>query len=256
MSQIKKVAVSTPWDNLLSQVDDLTSAKPEAVRQLLADLVLPRIDRIRLFASQAGAREVVREIAVPAVKTDRDALTRKGLRKIDDTEITVALTLKEDGTISLGVESEPALVGQDLSVLENITYTDDEVVDFADPETDDFISAQEIADELGVAKTTITRRIKNNKLLGYQGFKRDWLIPRAQFKGGNVVPGVAEMIALFDNEHRETWFFLSSKFFYGDDNPCPIDRLRALKRNDKAGFEACLVELESVKSSHDHGDHF
>ena len=256
MSQIKKVSVSTPWDYLLGQVDDLTTAKPEVIRQLLADLVLPRIDRIRLFASHAGAREMVKEITIPAVKADRAALTRKGLRKIDDPEITVALTLKEDGTISFGVESEPALMGQDLSALESITYTDDEVVDFADPETDDFVSAQGIADELGVDKTTITRRIKNNKLLGYQGFKRDWLIPRAQFKGGNVVPGIAEMIALFGREHRETWFFLSSQFFYGDDNPRPIDRLRALKRSDKIGLEACLSELESMKSSYDHGDHF
>lgn len=256
MSQIKKVAVGTSWDNLLGQVDDLTTAKPEAVRQLLADLVLPRIDRIRLFASQAGERVMVREIPIPAVKTDRAAFKQKGLRKIDDPEITVALTLKEDGTISFGVESDAALVGEDLSALETITQVNEAPAEFDDPETDDFVSAQDIADELHVDKTTITRRIKNNRLLGYQGFKRDWLIPRAQFKGGNVVPGIAEMIGLFNNEHRETWFFLSSKFFYGDDNPRPIDRLRTLKHSDKAALEACIAELEAVKNSYDHGDHF
>lgn len=234
MSEIKKVAVGAPWDNLLGEVDDLTTAKPEAVRQLLADLVLPRIDRIRLFASQAGERIIVREIPIP----------------------TVALTLKEDGTISFDVESDTALVGDDLSALETITQVDEALAEFDDPEADDFVSAQDIADELRVDKTTITRRIKNNRLLGYQGFKRDWLIPRTQFKGGNVVPGIAEMIALFDNEHRETWFFLSSKFFYGDDNPRPIDRLRALKRSDKAALEACITELKAMKSSYDHGDHF
>jgi len=256
MRQTKKAAVGTSWDNLLSRVDRLTTEKPEAVRHLLAGLVLPRIDRIHLFASQGGARELVREIVVPAVETDHVEWTREGTRKIDAPEVTVALTLKEDGSIGFDMESEATLVGEDLSVLETISDTDDMVVDFDDPETDDFISAQGISDELGVDKTTITRRIKNNRLLGYRGFKRDWLIPRAQFKNGNVLPGIAEIIALFDNEHRETWFFLSSRFFYGDENPRPIDRLRALKRSDKAGLEVCLAELKSVKSSHDHGDHF
>jgi len=256
MSQTKKVATGTPWDTLLGQVDDLTNAKPEAVRQALAELVLPHIDRIRLFASQASGREMVREVVVPSVNADRAALRREGFNKVEDPEITVALTLKEDGTISFGVESESALIGEDLSALANIVDVEEKAAGYDDPTTDDFISAQEIADELGVDKTTITRRIKSNRLLGYQGFKRDWLIPRAQFKDGDVAPGIAEMIAMFDDDHRETWFFLSSNLFYGDDHPRPIDRIRALKRSDKAGLADCLAELKSAKSSHDHGDHF
>ncbi|MCY4289028.1 MAG: hypothetical protein OXC63_10580, partial [Aestuariivita sp.] len=113
ISQNKKHRRWGAWNNLLGQIDDLTTAKPEIVRQLLTDLVLPPIDRIRLFASQAGAQEMVREIAIPSTKMDRATLTRKGLREIDDLEIAVALTLQEDGTtISFGVASEPALLGR------------------------------------------------------------------------------------------------------------------------------------------------
>ncbi len=254
MSQGKKVMVGTSGDSLSGQVADLSPAKFETLYQRLS-----RIDCIRLFTSRDGVREMVKEVPVSAVLSEPVpvVLLEKGLRKTSGPGIRASLTFDEDGTISFDdTEIEAALAGEDVSALEAITPVDAPSGEFGDPETDDFVSAQAIANELGVDKTTITRRIKNNKLLGYQGFKRDWLIPRAQFKDDNVVPGVAEMIKLFDNEHREAWFFLSSKFFYGDDNPRPIDRLRALRRNDKDKLEACLAELESVKSGHDHGDHF
>lgn len=199
---------------------------------------------------------MVKEIAVPVGGAARATLMREDLHETDDAEVTVALTLGDDGTINLGVESETALVGQNLSALETITDGGDGPAGHADPATDQFVSAQDVADELGVDKTTVTRRIKSNRLIGYQGFKRDWLIPRAQFRSGDVVPGIAETIALFGNDHRNAWFFLSSRFFYGDDDPRPIDRLRTLKRGDKAALEACISEFEAVKDSLDHGDHF
>ena len=111
-ARTKNIAVGAPWNNLLGQIDDLTTAKPEIVRQPLTDLVLPPIDRIRLFASQAGAQKMVREIAIPSSKMDRAALTRKRLREIDDLEIAVALTLQEDHTISFGGASEQPCWGK------------------------------------------------------------------------------------------------------------------------------------------------
>ena len=240
MHQPERTAGSTAWGDLLGQVDNLTTTKPEAIPQLLAERMFAQGSRIRLLTLQAGARKVVKDIPLPTGRTDR----------------TVVLALEEEGTISLNVENEAALIGEDLSKLETITDSEDEAGDFDDPETDDFISAQDIANELGVNKTTITRRIKDNGILGYKGFKVDWLIPRAQFKDRDVIPGIAEMIELFDDNHQATWFFLSSNFFYGTAHPRPIDRLQALKRSDKAGLKACLNELELVKNSQDHGAHF
>ena len=256
MSQTKKATVETPWDTLSLQVEGLNQAKPEEFRQTLADLVVPRIDRIRIFAAREGGREMIKEFVAPVANPARVARKETGLTAVEHPEVTAALTLKPDGTISIDVESEPALIGEDLFQLADVDDEDDEDRSFDDPMTDDFVSAQDISDELGVSKSTITRRIKDNKLLGYHGFKRDWLIPRAQFKDRNVVPGIAETIALFDNEHREAWFFLSFRLYYGDDNPRPIDRLRVLRRSDKDGLNALLAELKAAKDSHDHGDHF
>lgn len=265
MNQTMKVVVHPPWDKLLGQAESLTIAKSEEFRQTLAALLLSRIDRIdriRIYSPGAGKHGAVREIAIPAGGRNRAVLDlyravfdQKGL-KIDDPEISVALTLDENGTISFGVEGGEAVVGEDLSVLKSDAHIEGSCNELDIPKTEEFVSAQGIANQIGVDKATIIRRIKNNRLIGYQGFKRDWLIPRAQFKDRDVVPGIAEMIALFGNDHREAWFFLSSGFFYGDDNPRPIDRLRAVKRSDEAGLKACLKELESVKGSYDHGDHF
>lgn len=240
----------------------LTAAKSGTVShkefcRLLAELVLPHIDRIRLFTSQAGERKTLGEIPLPAVKNGPKALTREGLRKTDGSRITVDLVFKEeDGTIGFGVETEATLVGEGIPVLETATPVRDGSVDYEYPTTDDRVSVQEAAGELGVDEATVTRRIESNRPLGYHGFKGEWFIPHAQFRDGAVVPGVAEMIALFDNRHRKTWRFLSSGFFYGDDSPRPIDRLRALERGDEAALEACVTELGALKSSLDHGAHF
>lgn len=225
--------------------------------RLLAELVLPHIDRVRLFTLQAGERRMPGENPISDIKNGTVALTREGLRKTDGLRITVDLIFRqEDGTIGFDVETEAVLVGEGIPALETTTPVRDGPIDYEDPTTDDCVSAQEAADELGVDKATVTQRIESNRLLGYQGLKGGWLLPRAQFRDGDVVPGVAETIAMFDNKHRKTWLFLSSRFFYGDDNPRPIDRLRALKRGDETALEACVTELEAVKSSHDHGAHF
>ncbi len=217
---------------------------------------MPWIDRIRFFVARPGGREMIEELVAPVAKPACAAMKATGIPATEHPEVTVAFTLKPDGTISFDVESEPALIGADLFQFADVGDADDIDRSFDDPMTDEFVSAQDIADEPDVNKTTITRRIKDHKLLGYRGFKRDWQISRAQFKDGNVVPGVAEMIAMFGNEHREAWFFLSSRLFFGDDNPRPINRLRMLQRSESDGLNACLAELKAAKDSHDHGDHF
>lgn len=250
MSQKRKlVARATSSDNPVRLQSQIT-AENGVGDQLAANRLFANTGRIRLFTSRAGTSELFREF----IGSGR--LTPNETGEAGVPEVTLDLILNEDGAIEFALEGDGALVGESLSSLESIADTGESVPDGVDPETDEFLSACEAANEVGVDKSTITRRIKDNRLLGYRGFKRDWLIPRAQFKRGNVVPGIGEMIALFDGDHRETWFFLSSNFFYGDARPRPIDMLRALKHSDEAGLDASLAKLESLKSSYEHGDHF
>ena len=144
------------------------------------------------------------------------------------------------------------LHGQDLSELETATdNTDARQAICDDPQREDFLSDQEIADQCGASEATIKEFVERNKLLGYKGIGNNWLIPRAQF-----VPGIDQVVSWFEGNHRQAWFFLSSNLFYGDEQPRPIDRLQALHRGDREALEKCLAELERAKCSHDHGDHF
>ena len=114
------------------------------------------------------------------------------------------------------------LHGQDLSEFEAPTdNTDARQAELNDPQREDFLSDQEIADQFG-----------------------------------NDTPGIDQVVSWFEGNHRQAWFFLSSNLFYGDEQPRPIDRLQALHRGDREALAKCLAELERAKCSHDHGDHF
>lgn len=152
------------------------------------------------------------------------------------------------------------LVGEDLSTLitEKVSSIQKAVESKSDEVDlqfeDECISAKEASNLLNVDKSTVTRRIDKGEIIGFQEFKRELRIPKDQFKGNNLALGIKEMIKMFDGDHKETWFFLSSPIFYGDKESRPIDRLRALKR--EADLPDCLAQLEIAKDSHDLGDHF
>ena len=131
-----------------------------------------------------------------------------------------------------------------------------------DPPRFMYMSAAEAAKLLGVAKSTVTRRIRRNEVIGFRVFKSNLYIPREQFMDLDVVPGVREVLNLFSIpshgmdpviDHKNAWVFLAGSFFYGDRDPRPIDRLRTAARNH--GTQRVVVELTRVKRGLDRGDY-
>ena len=126
--------------------------------------------------------------------------------------------------------------------------------------SDAYLTAAAAAERLGVAKSTVTRRIAQNRLIGFRSFTRTLRIPKDQFGGSDVVPGVPEVLALFERspgqpvDHRAAWAFLNSELFRGAPNPRPIDRLRTAAAS--GATSTLLSELARTKESLDRGDHF
>ena len=134
--------------------------------------------------------------------------------------------------------------------------------DFDTPSADVYLTAAETASLLRVDKSTVTRRIKKNELIGFQVFTNALRIPREQFRNGDVVPGIADVLAFFktdtsDNrtsvDHKATWSFLASTIYAGDVAHRPIDRLRAASLESRTS--TVLEEIALAKQSLDHGDH-
>ena len=125
-----------------------------------------------------------------------------------------------------------------------------------------FLSAAHAADLLGVAKSTVTRKIEKNEVIGFRTFTNALRIPEEQFEHGDVVAGIPQVLALFTEEssegqmhadHKGAWDFLTTVVYPGDAAPRPIDRLKAGMRNRKS--HEVVAELGRVKESLDYGDH-
>ena len=130
------------------------------------------------------------------------------------------------------------------------------------PPADAYFTAPAAAKYLGVDRSTITRRVGSNQLIGFTVFKRTLRIPKDQFLESDVVPGVPEVLALFPKpaatsnnpiDHRSAWAFLAGDLFHGDPEPRPIDRLRVAAA--KGMTELVLADLARAKESLDRGDH-
>ena len=105
----------------------------------------------------------------------------------------------------------------------------------------------------GVAKSTITRKIKANELIGFKLFKNALYVPREQINGKSMIKGISDVLLMFDNDHHETWNFLSAKLFYGEPLERPIDKLKTVKSTTE--LKDCLKELKAAKQGFDYGDH-
>ena len=123
-------------------------------------------------------------------------------------------------------------------------------------------TAATAATYLGVDRSTITRRVGHNQLIGFTVFKRALRIPKEQFLESDVVPGIPDVLTLFPNptatsrnsiDHRSAWAFLAGDLFHGDSDPRPIDRLRAAAATGTT--ELVLADLVRAKESLDRGDH-
>ena len=117
-----------------------------------------------------------------------------------------------------------------------------------------YFSAAQMAMTLDVTKSSITRQVKQHKILGFRRFKSNLLIPKEQFQNDQVIRGIVETITLFDHDHRAAWQFLTSKLFYGTETPRPIDKLRALNQTDTDAFETVFAHFKMLKTSQDYGD--
>ena len=127
---------------------------------------------------------------------------------------------------------------------------------------DAYFTAPAAARYLGVDRSTVTRRVARNQLVGFTIFKRALRIPKDQFLGPDVLPGVVEVLALFAFrsigspdaiDHRSAWAFLSGDLYHGDAAPRPIDRLQAAAANGTTRL--VLQDLIRAKESLDRGDH-
>ncbi|MBO6727786.1 MAG: hypothetical protein JJ911_19165 [Rhizobiaceae bacterium] len=251
---------------LTSYVQSLASDGARDVPMTLGTILEQRIDRVRVFEQGRHSKKMVRDVmlakgAHSGAKMRRVVKGRKldpqlvqMFQEIEDPEIAVDFTMDMDsGAISLAVETEPVLEGQDLSKLIS-DGSDDAFPVFEDTPSDEtYWSADEAARHFGVAKSTITRRIKSGDLIGFRLFKNELYIPKEQVIGQTLVTGIGDVLAMFDGDHRETWRFLSTALFYGDPHPRPIDRLRAA--SSQAQRTACLEELRAAKAGFDFGDH-
>lgn len=128
---------------------------------------------------------------------------------------------------------------------------------------DAYYTAPAAARHLQVDRSTITRRVARDELIGFTVFKRALRIPKDQFLGLDVVPGVPEALALFTRptcgsehriDHKSAWAFLAGDLFHGDPDPRPIDRLRSA--SGQGTTDTVLTELARAKESLDRGDHF
>ena len=204
----------------------LQSLETGAVAQPLpsvGDLLGSRIDRVRLYQDGKEKRVLMREVALPKGGSKKPSRhLRKPDRVIDnelveilemvgDPDLSVDLTLNMDsGTVSLAVEMGPALVGQDLSALAEGAKEQSFPTFEDEPFDDEFWSAEEAGAHFGVAKSTITRRIKSNELIGFKLFKNALYVPKEQIEGKTTIKGISEVLEMFAFEHHLTWNFLTS----------------------------------------------
>ena len=169
-----------------------------------------------------------------------------------------------DEYLSIDLTTESVLEGEELATLAiaSTPETSPPVEVFHVPVDDVYFTASKAAEYLGVAKSTVTRRIKNNELIGFRIFKNALRIPKDQFKDGDVVEGIPNVLSFFEShsaegntfvDHKAAWTFLASTIYPGNDAPRPIDSLRAVSTDRPVS--AILEELASAKKSLDYGDH-
>lgn len=233
-----------------------------AVREDFASIIASQLSQIRLFRDASDTRSLLDQITLGRVEGSPSVALHPTSNEVVNAivahlkrePLVMDLTFKpDDGGISVSMRSEQALEGQDLSALGDPPASTDTPTFEDIPFGDEFWSAEETARHFTVSKSTITRRIQQNEMIGFRQFKNALFIPKDQFDAMVVVDGVKQILSWFDNDHAAAWRFLSTAFFYGSPHPRPIDRLRAAK--GPSARERCLDELKAAKAGDDFGDH-
>ena len=260
-----------------------SSPSPPQFCFMLATLLAPMIGHVRLFQTTKDTPPNVLEWSIdtdtrasvfpsrPAnlamdLEQFKDILERlSGPASASDVNVFLGLSFDpSDESLAIDVTTEPVIEGEDLAALTaaSTPETTPRADDFHVPLDDIYFTASKAAEFLSVDKSTITRRIRNNELLGFRIFKNALRIPKEQFKDGDVLDGIAEVLSLFKShseegntlvDHKAAWAFLASTIYPGDVAPRPIDRLRGTSVDRPASV--VLEELALAKQSLDYGDH-
>ena len=260
-------------------IAELEEAPPFARQLGLATLLVSEINRIRFYMEAQGTYNKLLELRLDAstAEVEPELSWRAMFKKIvhDLAPLQTDPDTLEDLDIAFGFivhnrerpwlhddADRPFLQGQDLSTLTAATAPDEPAPDFDLPCDHDYLTANAAAKLLGVNKSTVTRRIKNDQIIGFRVFKKALRIPRDQFMDGDVVEGVARILTLFvtktedggaELDHKRAWDFLGSTLYAGDSAPRPIDRLRDAVKQRRTS--TVLAELALAKRSYDYGDH-
>lgn len=272
-----------PISTLESYINELNELEPSQRRLALAVFLALKVVRVRMFKSSNHRLSAVAESSMPQNEQIKDvclklsnavdfpATLRDILSSLSSTEngekalapvASIDLVADESGNVTLNVGQALPLEGEDLATLQGQDAAPLSTFNPSDRRDDRFLSASEAASLLGVAKSTITRKVDKNEVLGFRAFTNALRIPREQFVDGTVVTGISDVLEMFAEEtfdgqtytdHRGAWYFLNTVVYPGNSTPRPIDRLKACMRNRTS--HDVIMELTRIKESLDHGDH-
>ena len=272
-----------PIPSLTAYITEINQLEPSKQRLAVAALLALKTRRLRLLKStDDGFSVLAAATMVPDVdikefcakllnNTDFPTTFLSNLTALTNHEkaektlapvASIDLIVNDSGYVSVNTRKALILEGEDLTTLQR--QVSKPLVTIHPSETRDgtFLSASEAAKLLGVAKSTITRRIEKNEVLGFRMFTNALRIPAEQFVDGSVVLGIPKVLEVFKKEtingkrytdHRGAWYFLNTVVYPGDTAPRPIDRLKEAKTVQAT--EEVFAELCRVKESLDRGDH-
>lgn len=266
--------------SLKSCINELKALDPNQRRFVMLALLASTVDRIRLLETKDSGVSPVEESLMPrgeelerfwkrlSDSIDFREIEPLFLRALSSSELIhapvacVDLVTDDAGRVSVSIGEAPALTGENLLTLWEQGTEPLPDLPALDRNDDSCLSAAQAADLLGVVKSTLTRKIERNQVIGFRGFTNRLRIPKEQFVDGNVVAGISQILAMFEERlpdgnvytnHRSAWNFLNTVAFPGDSAPRPIDQLKVCT-NKRASYDA-IAEIGRIKESLDYGDH-
>lgn len=273
-----------PLSSIQDYIAELNELDPSLRRLGVAALLAPKIGRLRLLRSHDNTLSAVAECAMPpgsasgglwsepanAPGIPHSSLESLGASPSYEAGVaalapvpSIDLVADDFGNVSASIGLvAPPLEGENL-----LSLGEQDVAPLPAPAVSAapsgaFLSAAGAASLLGVAKSTVTRKIEKNKVVGFRSFTNALRVPAEQFVQGDVVTGIPEVLAMFgdespdgeaDADHKGAWDFLTTTVYPGDAAPRPIDRLKAAMRSRKG--RDVVTELRRIKESLDYGDH-
>ena len=271
-----------PLSSIQAYIAELNELDPSIRRFAVAALLAPKIGRIRLFRSHDNRLSTVAECAMSpgseigefwselssAADIARSSLESLGASPSYEPGVaalapvpSIDLVADDFGNVVASIGPAP-LEGESLLTLGEQDVASWPPPAVSAPPAGAFLSAGGAAKLLGVAKSTVTRKIEKNKVVGFRSFTNALRVPAEQFVQGDVVTGIPEVLDMFADDssdgethadHKGAWNFLTTTVYPGDAEPRPIDRLKAGMRSQKG--RDVVAELRRVKESLDYGDH-